>query len=565
MLTAEKLKRYKDIALFLMKHSKKDLIRTGTPEEILLEEDRKETKEEKSEAIKFADDLEELGPTFIKLGQLLSTRPDFLPPDYITALTRLQDKVDPFPLDKVENIIQEELGVRMSKAFLEFEDKPLAAASLGQVHRAVLRNGKVVAVKVQRPEIRQVIFNDLEAITDIVSTIDEYTEIGRKFALEDILNEFKKALVRELDYLQEAQNLIKLGEILTEYDTIVIPQPVMDYSTSKVLVMDYVQGRKLTSLNPVVHTEINGEHLAEQLFKAYLDQILVHGFFHADPHPGNVFLTDDHRISLIDLGMVARLDPRLRERLLKMLIHISEGNGRDAAKISLDMSITTEESNTEKFIKEVSDFVGQTLGMTINQLNMGRIVLDLTRLAGQNNIRTTPELTMIGKALLNLDEIGKTLAPDFDPNASIRKHTESIIRKQIFRDLSSGNIFSSVLELKEFVQRLPGRLNEIMDGLIGNKFVFRVQAFDDLSLMENLQKIANRITMGLILAALIIGAALLIRAGGDTTILGYPALAIILFLMAAGGGMALVFNILISDRRQNKKYKRKHQQENGHK
>jgi ubiquinone biosynthesis protein len=552
-LTTEKLKRYKDIAVFLMKHSRKDLIRTGTAEEILLEEDDKEKKEEKSEAEKFANDLEDLGPTFIKLGQLLSTRPDFLPPEYITALTRLQDKVDPFPLDQIEKIVQDELGVRISKAFQEFEDRPLAAASLGQVHRAVLRNGKTVAVKVQRPEIRQIIFNDLEAITDIASTIDEYTEIGRKFALEDILNEFKKALIKELDYLQEAQNLQTLGEILKDYDALVIPQPVMDYCTSKVLVMDYVKGTKLTSLNPVVHTEINGKYLAEELFKAYLDQILVHGFFHADPHPGNVFLTDTHRISLIDLGMVARLDPRLREQLLKMLIHVAESNGKDAAKLTLELSIVNEDSDTEKFTKEVSDFVGQTQGMKIQQLNMGRIVLDLTRLAGQNNIRTTPELTMIGKALLNLDEIGKTLAPDFDPNAAIRRHTESIIRKQIFKDLSSGNIFSSVLEFKEFLRKLPGRLNDIMDGLVENKFVFRVQAFDDTSLMENLQKIANRITMGLVLAALIIGAALLIRAGGDVTILGYPALAIILFLMAAGGGLALVINILVSDRRQNKR------------
>jgi ubiquinone biosynthesis protein len=555
-LTPEKIKRYKDIALFLLKHRSKDLIRTGTAEEVLLQED-KEEKDVKSEAEKFAEDLENLGPTFIKLGQLLSTRPDFLPPDYINALTRLQDDVDPFPLDQVEHIIQDELGVRISKAFLEFDPEPIAAASLGQVHRGVLRNGQNVAVKVQRPGIRKIIFDDLAAITDIVSTVEEYSEMGRKLALQDILNEFKKVLVRELDYLQEAQNLTRLREILNSYEAIVIPQPVMDYTTSKVLVMDYIRGRKITSLNPVVHTEINGSYLAEELFKAYLDQILVHGFFHADPHPGNVFLTDDHRISLIDLGMVARLDPRLREQLLKLLIHVSEGNGRDAAKISLELSTTSEDSDTDKFIKEVSDFVAQTQGARINQLNMGRIVLDLTRLAGQNDIRTQPELTMIGKALLNLDEIGKTLAPDFDPNAAIRRHTESIIRKQIFRDLSSGNIFSSVLELKEFISRLPGRLNDIMDGIVNNKFTLRVQAFDDSSLMENLQKIANRITTGLILAALIIGAALLMRAGGTLTILGYPALAIILFVIAAGGGLILVINIMVNDRKEKKKYRKK--------
>jgi predicted unusual protein kinase regulating ubiquinone biosynthesis (AarF/ABC1/UbiB family) len=559
-LNPERLKRYKDIASLLIKYGSKNIMHSsgGTSDSALDEEiisgdvkesttseDGKSKKDEAPEQL--AHDLEELGPTFIKLGQLLSTRPDFLPPAYIDALARLQDNVKPFSYEEVEEIIQNQLNVRISKAFLEFDKIPMAAASLGQVHKAKLNDGRPVAVKVQRPGIRETIAKDLDALMDIATTVDKHTDTGRRYAFENLLNEFKKALLLELDYSQEAQNLVKLGENLQRYDKIIVPQPVNDYTTSKVLTMDYVKGTKVASLSPLARLEVEGKVLAEELFKAYLDQVLIDGFFHADPHPGNVFITDDNKIALIDLGMVARIDPESREDLLKLILYVADGRGRDAAEISKKMGTELEDFNDTRYTAEVTEFVAKSQDATLKQIEVGRVVVELTRIAANNGMRVPNELTMLGKTLLNLDQIGNTLDPEFNPNAVIREHAETIFRRHLFKKVSPGNVFSSLLEVNELMQKLPARLNTITDNLATNRFQIKVDAIDDNSLMQNLQKIANRITMGLILAALIIGAALMMRVNSTFTILGYPGLAVLMFMVAAIVGFGLVFNILLRD------------------
>ncbi|MFO7446550.1 MAG: AarF/ABC1/UbiB kinase family protein, partial [Ignavibacteriaceae bacterium] len=351
-LTSEKLKRYKDLVLFIIKHANSQLLQASDEELVPETENNTEGEPEK-----FVKDLEALGPTFIKMGQLFSTRTDIFPPSYITALSRLQDNVEPFSFEEVENIVTEELGVRISKAFQEFYAEPIAAASLGQVHKAVTHDGKIVAVKVQRPGIRSIIINDLEALDDIASALDKHTKAGEKFAFGEILNEFRKTILKELDYRIEAQSLTRLNNSLKGYSNIIVPLPVDDYTTSKVLTMDFVKGTKITSISPLAKLEFDSTVLIEELFKAYLDQVLIDGFFHADPHPGNVFLTDDKRIALIDLGMTARVDPNMQESLLKLMLYISEGRGYEAAELSIDMSIKSDLSNREIFIREVSSFV----------------------------------------------------------------------------------------------------------------------------------------------------------------------------------------------------------------
>ncbi|HZW38242.1 MAG TPA: AarF/UbiB family protein [Ignavibacteriaceae bacterium] len=551
-LSPDRLSKYKDIAMLILKHGRKDLFdKANSP--LIPEEDLDE--EGKGNPEELAKDLEAMGPTFIKLGQLLSTRADFLPPAYLEALAKLQDNIDPFPFETVEEIVSSELKVRISKAFLEFDREPLAAASLGQVHKAILRNGQRVAVKVQRPDIGKTILEDLNALEDIVTTLEKHTETAKKYSFVDILAEFKKTLINELDYRLEAQNLVRLSGYLKDYEDIIIPQPIEDYCSGKVLTMDYVRGTKITSLSPLTRLDFDGRKLGEDLFKAYLDQVLIHGFFHADPHPGNVFLTDDKRIALIDLGMVARIDPYMREKLLKLLLHISEGRGRDAADVAMELGTITEYFNKEMFVKRVTEFVVKTQDATLQQIQVGRVVVELTRIAADNGIRASSELTMLGKTLLNLDLIGRTLVPDFDPNEIIREHTESITRRHLMKTFSAGNIISSVLELREFVTLLPKRLNTILEGLLDNQFEIKIKAFDDRGLIDNLQKIANRITVGLILAALIIGAALLMRVESSFKILGYPGFAMILFIAAAGIGFILVILILISDRGYKKKNK----------
>jgi ubiquinone biosynthesis protein len=504
--------------------------------------------QEAAKAEELANDLEKLGPTFVKLGQLLSTRVELMPKAYLEALTRLQDKVQPFAFDDVEKIVSSELGVRLSKAFADFEVKPMASASLGQVHGAVLRSGQRVAVKVQRPGIREAMVEDLEALEEIAAFLDQHTELGKRYEFRQMLEEFRKSLVRELDYRQEANNLVSLREELAHFEHLIVPAPISDYSTSRVLTMEYVHGKKITDLSPLGRMEFDGAALAEEMFRGYLEQILVHGFFHADPHPGNVFITDDYRIALIDLGMVGRITPRLQEELLQLLLAIAEGRGEEASDAAIKIGERKPEFNEKEFTRRISEIVAQQKAMTVGQMEVGRLVLEVTQTSAACGIRVPPELTMLGKTLLNLDQVGRALAPDFDPNASIRRNAAEILQQRLMKSFSPGNLFSGVLEMKDFLARLPARLNKIFDAISNNQLKVSVDAIDEKMLMSGFQKVANRITVGLIVSALIVGAAMLMRVDTTFRIWGYPGLAILFFLAAASGGVVLLINILFYDK-----------------
>jgi len=546
-LKPQHLNRYRQIAWLFVKYGRSDLVKSTGLEEVL-EAEQRVTPKEAAKAEELAGDLEKLGPTFVKLGQLLSTRVELLPRAYLDALSRLQDKVEPFGFDEVEKIVSSELGVRMSKAFAEFEITPIASASLGQVHIARLRDGRAVAVKVQRPDIREAMVDDLEALEEIAQFLDQHTELGKRYEFTKMLEQFRKSLLRELDYRQEAQNLGTFREQLKDYTSIIIPAPIPDYCTARVLTMEYVSGKKITEMSPLARMEFDGAALAEELFRAYLDQILVHGFFHADPHPGNVFITLDYRIALLDLGMVGRILPRLQEDLLQLLLAISEGRGDEAAQVAIKIGERRDDFDENEFTRKISEIVAAQKTATVEQMQVGRLVLEVTRVAAENNIRVPPELTMLGKTLLNLDQVGRALEPQFDPNASIRRNAAQILQRRLLKTLSPGNLFSGILELKDLVQRLPARLNKFIDALANNEFKISVDAIDERKLMVGFQKVANRITVGLIVAALIVGAALLMRVETTFRIWGYPGLAIIFFLAAAACGVALLINILFYDK-----------------
>jgi ubiquinone biosynthesis protein len=548
-LKPQHLNRYRQIAWLFVKYGRSDLVKDAGLEETL-EAEQRVTPKEAAKAGELADDLEKLGPTFVKLGQLLSTRVELMPRAYLEALARLQDEVEPFPFDEVEKIVTSELGVRMSKAFSDFEVAPMAAASLGQVHRARLRDGRQVAVKVQRPGIRDAMLEDLDALDEIAEFLDNHTAAGKRYEFCQMLDQFRKSLLRELDYRQEASNLTTIGRNLTEFEHIVVPEPIADYVTSRVLTMQYVHGKKITDLNPLARMEFDGDALAEELFRAYLQQILVDGFFHADPHPGNVFLTDDYRIALIDLGMVGKIMPGLQEQLLQLLLAIAEGRGDDAADIAIKVGDRKEDFAEKEFKHAIAEIVAQQQGATVEQMQVGRLVLEVTQVAGESGVRVPAELTMLGKTLLNLDQVGRTIAPDFDPNASIRRNAAQIMQQRLLKSLSPGNLFSGVLELKDLVQRLPARLNKIIDAIANNEMKISVDVIDEKTLVLGFQKVANRITVGLIIAALIVGAAMLMRVETSFRIWGYPGLAILLFLAAAGAGVFLLINILFYDKGQ---------------
>lgn len=542
----EHLQRYKDLALLLFKYGDSDLVRRiGLDNH--LDEVESPSAELAEKAEELPDDLEKLGPTYVKFGQFLSTRPDLLPQVYVDALERLQDDVEEIPYAEVSRIITEELGVRPEKLFVEFDEKPLGSASLGQTHRAVLRSGRVVVVKVQRPDIRARVTTDLDAFSDIAQLLQEKTETGKRFMIEATVEEFRAAMLAELDYRREAENLARLDENLREFPRILVPRPIADLTTSKVLVMEFVEGRKVTAIGPIGSLEIDGEGLADELLKAYLKQIFVDGFYHADPHPGNVFITSLGDIALLDLGMVARLPRNLRPDLLRLLIAVSDGDGDRATDSVIRLGKGRREFDEQGLRTEITRFVASENDRKLGEMKIGSLVLGLTALASDNGIRLPNEFVMIGKTLMNLDRIGIALAPNFQPSRAIERHLAEIMQRERTADMSLSSIYDAFVETKQFAEELPGRANRILDALAKNEFSVRAEVIDEEYFMFGLQKIANRLTIGLVLAALIIGAALMTRVETSFTIFGYPGIAILFFLVAGLLGLGLVWRIMMHD------------------
>ncbi len=501
-----------------------------------------------------AEDLKAMGPTYVKLGQLLSTRPDLLPPHFMKALATLQDDVEVVDYQVIEQIFREEIGVRISKAFASFEKEPLASASIGQVHKAVMHSGKFVAVKIQRPGIRKRFIEDLDALMALSEKAEKFSETARNYAVHDVIEELRYILLKELDYTLEAQNLSTLKSNLQDFPNIFIPAPINDYCSSRVLTMEFVEGGKITKISPLKRLEVNLEPLVDDLVKAYLNQIIVDGFAHADPHPGNVYLTPDTKIALMDLGMVAKFSDELQETILKLMIGLSNYDSARVTNILLSISTYNENDvDLDLFRKMIARKVQESENQKAKDLQTGRTIIEINQIAAKEGIKIPVELNILGKILLNMDQIVAHLSPEYDMHNTVKEYVHLLMQKRMKGNLKPANLMELFLEMKELTENLPFRLNKFTENLAENKIRVKVDAIDEHRFTEAFQKVANRITAGLIIAALIVGAAMLVRVPSSWTIGGYPAFAFFLFIIAAIIGLYLLYQILIKDEMKRKK------------
>lgn len=541
------IKRYAQIGRLLIKYGREELVdQWGLRPAISADAETIDASEKPEE---FARDLESMGPVFIKLGQLLSSRSDLFPPAYLDALARLQDHVESVPLEEIREVITQELGLRIARDFAEFDLQPVASGSLAQVHRAQLHSGKIAAVKVQRPNIREQVIDDLAAVMELAEALDEHSEFGRTYGFLSIAQSLHEVMMHELDFLIEARNARTLGENLQSFERFVVPQPINDYCTRRVLTMDYVSGTKITELSQAVLVELDRRELADELFRAYLHQVLVDGLFHADPHPGNMFLTRDHRIALIDCGMMVRVAPELQRKLIKLLLAISDGRGEDAARAAEELSSRRNRYDSDEFTRRVSSLVMNYQQASGRDLQAGRVLVEIQSVAGATGYILPHEATMLGKTLMNLDRVIFALDPDFDVNDAFRDRAAEIVQRHTTHGMSLSRVFQTLLDASELIQALPDRINRISNLIAQNKLKVEVDAIDERKLIEGLHKIGNRITLGLLLASLIIGASLMMQLETDWDILGYPPLAMFFFLIAAIASLILAYKIAFGDKK----------------
>ena len=508
-------------------------------------------------AAAFRKRLVELGPAYVKLGQVLSTRPDLLPESYIEELEKLQDDVGPIPIEDVHATIEEELGARMSKLFAAFDDDPIGTASLGQVHAAQLRDGQDVVVKVQRPHIREQLAEDIEYFRELASFLTAHTEAGARIDMVGIIQQLERALADELDYRIEARNAASFRRSLAEFPRILIPRVIEGYTTHRVLTTERIKGVKISEVSPLTRLEHDFHPVADELTRAYLKQITIDGHFHADPHPGNVFvvLADsdnpmtpsevkaidrrrvpraaatplarmevqaqqnaapeppdiDVRLSLIDFGMTARLSSNLRDQIIRLLMDLSDNRGDDAAATLIEIGDELPEFDRDKYMRDIAALMARNYDLAVGEVQTGAVLYELINISYQGGLRLPAELTLLAKTLFNLDAVTRALDPTYSPIATIREYGNQIAAEKARRELNPRKVLQLVMQGTDLLESLPHRIDLVTQRLAAGEFETRIDVPQLTVLLNGLQKVANRIFSGLVLAAIVIASAMLIN------------------------------------------------------
>ena len=401
-------------------------------------------------------------------------------------------------------------------------------------------------MKVQRPGIREQVREDMEVLADLAALPRQAHGDGSPLRPAQLLEEFRKALVDELDYRREADNLSRMRELVARQDLIVVPEPFPDLTTSKVLTMEFVDGKKVTDLGPLARLELDGAPLADQLFEAYIDQVLVQGVFHADPHPGNVLVTPDGRLALLDIGMIARLAPAVRDKLLKLFLALADARPEEVTRIAVTLGEKLPEFDEPVFGRAVADLVGRSADASLSELDIGALVLQLTRKAGEAGLRMDPELVMLGKTLLNLDQVAATLDPTFEPREALQRHMSDLMKSSM--RTTPAAVMASLLEAKEFVEELPGRVNRAFDAVGEGNFELRIKAFDEDQFLRGLHKLANVLAAAMVLASMILASALLAKpSGSEASLENHVALTV--FIVAVVVSLGMLARIALQSRK----------------
>jgi ubiquinone biosynthesis protein len=484
--------------------------------------------------------LEDLGPTFIKFGQLLSTRPDLLPRDILNELTCLQDSVPSFPYALVEEIIEQQLGKPVGEAFQSLEEKPLAAASIGQVHRACLHSGEDVVIKVRRPQIVAQMQTDLEILVDMAKFADRRTPWGKVYNFEDVVLELQRSVHDELDYLIEAEHAEQFRSNLANRDDVIIPKIYWDYTTESVLTMQMVDGIKLSHAAKLRKAGHDPANIVIRLVDIMFAQIFHHGLFHADPHPGNLAVAQDGRIIFMDFGIVGKLKGERKQQFILFLLGMISQSPRQLVRSLSKMGVLTRRIDRRELRRDAERLMDKYLDVPLHRLNLGKAVSEIFALAYEYNIRIPSEFTLLGKTIMTLEGVIEDLDKDLKLVELLRPYAGRLVRERFTLDALKDSASDQFFETSDLLLSIPARLNDMLDRVDTEGIPVQINFPDLDTSFLHLDRLANRISFSIVLlsfsiimAGLIIGAGLVASITGAPLMWRLPIIEIGFFLAAA--------------------------------
>ncbi|MFF2911742.1 AarF/UbiB family protein [Paenibacillus sp. NPDC057934] len=510
--------RYRAIAMALMRHGFGYMV-----EELglyhLLSLPRRLVTQEVHESLTLGERirrvLEDLGPTFVKLGQLASTRSDLLPDSIIQELVKLQDHVPPFSADTARSIVEQELDQHVDEIFQSFEYKPLAAASIGQVHRAVLHDGVTVAVKIQRPGVLRTMSRDLEILRDLCALAERRMDWAKQYGLSRMADEFSRSLLAELDYSQEGRNAEKIAGQLEQHEAVYIPEIYWDYSSTRVLTMEYVEGITLNRRQELLDKGVKLKEVAQQLVETMLSQVFIHGFFHADPHPGNVMLMENGKLALIDFGMVGRLSDQMREQLSALIIALMRKNTEAMVRAILKLGVIPESADRAGLHNDVDRLRDEYYDVPFNQVSIGKALNDLFGIARKHRLVIPPDLAILGKTMLTMEGVVGNLDPSFSIVQMAEPFGKRLAKERFTGSRIQRKLWDGVADLAESLIELPAQARQLSALVSSGKLKVEVGLPEFQALQRKLDRIGNRLSFSIVLLAfsiimvgLIIGSAM---------------------------------------------------------
>ena len=506
------------------------------------------TEPQESRSVRLRKVLEELGPTFIKLGQILSVRPDLIPIDLCDELSKLQDQVPPFDYGDIKKQIKESLGSYPEELFSAFNSTPIAAASLGQAHQARLKTGEDVVVKVQRPDIRRTIETDIDILYTLAQLAGRYMADIKVFDPNSIVNEFSKVITKEIDFTHEAHNIDKFCKNFKDSVTVRIPKVFWEYTRSKVITTEEIKGIRLNDYLNQPHSSEEKRTVALNGANAILQQIFVDGFFHADPHPGNIFILPDNVVAFVDFGIVGRLDEDSRDAIVSLLIAVSMKNARGIIKALESLGAFTEDVPIRSFKHDINDFMERYYDIPLKQIEISTVLQQAIDSMLRYKLKIPHQFHVLFKAITTIDGVARQLDPEFNTIAHTRPFVEKLVRERHdpSRMLKDAALYSS--ELLDIIKIIPRDAYEILKKIKTGRLKIEFEHQGLSKFISEMDKSSNRVSFSLVISALIIGSSLIIMANKGPLVYGFPVLGILGFIFAGILGLGLAVAILRSGR-----------------